>query len=50
MSHGVHKGDPVASVLLLGPGGAGKSTLLHRLQTGKWSPDVKSTDGLRVGA
>jgi len=50
MSHGVHNGDPVASMLLLGPGGAGKSTLLHRLQTGKWNPDVKSTDGLRVGA
>ena len=49
-SHGMHNGDPVASVLLLGPGGAGKSTLLHRLQTGKWKPDLKSTDGLRVGA
>ena len=49
MSHGTHHGDPVASVLLLGPGGAGKSTLLHRLQTGKWNPDVTSTDGLRVG-
>ena len=50
MSHGLHSGAPVASVLLLGPGGAGKSTLLHRLQMGKWNPDVKSTDGLRVGA
>jgi len=50
MGHGVHDGDAAASMLLLGPGGAGKSTLLHRLQTGKWKPDVKSTDGLRVGA
>ena len=50
LSHGVHNGDPVASMLLLGPGGAGKSTLLHRLQTDKWKPDVQSTDGLRVGA
>jgi len=49
MSHGVHNGNPVASVLLLGPGGAGKSTLLHRLQTSTWNPDLKSTDGLRVG-
>ena len=50
MNHGVHDGYPVASLLLLGPGGAGKSTLLHRLRTGTWNPDVKSTDGLRVGA
>jgi len=42
--------NPVASLLLLGPGGAGKSTLLHRLQTRTWKANLQSTDGLRVGA
>ena len=42
--------DPVASLLLLGPGGAGKSTLLHRLQTRTWKATLQSTDGLRVGS
>jgi len=47
---GAHSGDPVASLLLLGPGGAGKSTLLHRLTKGEFNTGIKSTDGLRIGA
>ena len=47
---GAHSGDPVASLLLLGPGGAGKSTLLHRLTQGEFNTSIKSTDGLRIGA
>jgi len=47
---GAHSGDPVASLLLLGPGGAGKSTLLHRLTKGEFNTSIKSTDGLRIGA
>ena len=47
---GAHSGDPVASLLLLGPGGAGKSTLLHRLTKDEFNADIKSTDGLRIGA
>jgi len=47
---GAHSGDPVASVMLLGPGGAGKSTLLHRLTKDEFNAAIKSTDGLRIGA
>jgi len=47
---GAHSGDPVASLLLLGPGGAGKSTLLHRLTKDEFNAAIKSTDGLRIGA
>jgi len=47
---GAHSGDPVASLLLLGPGGAGKSTLLHRLTKDEFNAAVKSTDGLCIGA
>jgi len=50
VSIGKHMGDPVASLLLLGPGGAGKSTLLHRLQTRTWKANLLSTDGMCIGA
>jgi len=50
LSIGKHMGDPVASLLLLGPEGAGKSTLLHRLQTRTWKANFLSTDGLCIGA
>lgn len=46
---GEYSGDPVASLLLLGPGGAGKSTLLHRFEQGEFYAGIKSTDGLRIG-
>ena len=45
-----HMGDPVASLLLLGPGGTGKSTLLHRLQERTWRANLLSTDGMCIGA
>jgi len=50
MSNGTHNGDPVASLLLMGPGGAGKSTLLHRLTTREFLPSLESTDGLCIGS
>jgi len=49
LCRGMYTGDPVASLVLLGPGGTGKSTLLHRLQTHMWKPDIISTDGLCIG-
>ena len=46
---GVHSGNPVVSVCLLGPGEAGKSMLLHRLTRGEFDTGINSSDGLRIG-
>ena len=50
LSKGAFEGDPVASVVVLGPGAAGKSTLLWRLNNRRFNSHLKSTNGLHIGA